>query len=777
MSPEEPTTTTLSRDLSEQVFELVDAASTQAWLLEADKELGGVSWRHLGGIENNVHTVEVASDPALALVERPINGIDALLDLAARERGESAPSPHAGAQRWYGVPSGGLSAMSESDRRELAELLQISMLESGEAQRPTVVIQDKGTGQHPEDFHVTLLSLLASNKKDKTHQMGVYNAGGAASCKFAAFTIVASRLAPSLLNGRPDEIGLSVVRYNPLDPDRYKSGTYEYLVAKDGSIIRLELAELPALAHGTCVKLIEYGLSKYARGAHEPKQSLWHLFHAALPDPALPLRIVETRSDRFSGVRGLERRTVSGLLHLLSRPGTADYADDRTIDLGPEIGKLRLRYFVLNEGTDPDAYTKSDQGLTVTLNGQRQITKDRHWVKRNAEVHFLYKRLVIVVDGTGLTNAAKRAVFSSTRETGVDSPEAKRILDRVAQELLDDESLGELDELARQRVLQDATKTTTDKVKRQLASQIGAYLKGELGGAKGGKPRRRKRRRGGGGGGKAPDVDDSLMLDKPDVLKILSDPIEIEPGATAALRLEINAKNGFLPKHADALSVVFGEELREHVTVRSTGRLLGGKVRVTLEAGEDAPLTQSSMQVALVVPELGVLLTANGTIKVVEPKKDTREDPRTGGEPNIDVSWVGREKWSTFEPTWNEQTVGLCIIHREDASATAEITKVEWVMNEAFAPYEQVIQEKQLTEHTMRTFQEAYEYPVLFGLFRQALAEDLKEREADERGGTVEIPDDYVLGERARMARAVLMAMEPEMKLAEVAEPEPAVTA
>jgi hypothetical protein len=774
MTPDEATTTVLSNGLSEQVFELVDAAGTRAWLVEIDKELGGVTWRHLGGIENNVHTVEVASDPALALVERPINGIDAVLDLAARERGETAATPHAGAQRWYDVPAGGLSSMSDRGRRELAELLQITMLESGEAGKPTIVVQDQGTGQHPEDFDTTLLSLLASNKKEKTHQMGVYNAGGAASCKFASYAIIASRLAPNLLSGRSDEIGLSVVRYNPLDPNRYKSGTYEYLAAKDGSIIRLDIAELPQMSHGTYVKLVEYALSKYARGAHEPKQSLWHLFHGALPDPALPLRVVETRSERFTGVRGVERRTVSGLLHLLSRSGTADYADDRSIDLGPDIGKVRLRYFVLNEGTDPDAYTKSDQGLTVTLNGQRQITKDRHWVKRNAEVHFLYKRLVVVVDGTGLTNAAKRAVFSSTRETGVDSPEAKRILDRVAQELLDDDSLGELDELARQRVLQDATKTTTDKVKKQLASQIGAYMKGELSGAKGGKPRRRKRRRGGGGGGKAPDIDDSMMPDKPDMVKILTDPIAIEPGATAALRLEINAKNDFLPRHSDALSVVFGEELREHVTVRSKGRLLGGKVRVTLEADGDASLTESSMQVALVVPQLGVLLTANGTIKVIEPKENADEESAVGGEPNIDVSWVGRDKWGTFDPSWNAETVGMCIIHREDASASGEITKVEWVMNEAFAPYEQVIQEKQLTEHTMKTFQEAYEYPVLFGLFRQTLAEDLKEREADEHGGTVEIPDDYVLGERARMARAVLMAMEPEMKLAEAADPEPA---
>src|SRR5207302_1764932 len=110
------------------------------------------------------------------------------------------------------------------------------------------------------------------------------------------------------------------------------------------------------------------------------------------------------------------------------------------------------------------------------------------------------------------------------------------------------------------------------------------------------------------------------------------------------------------------------------------------------------------------------------------------------------------------------------------------ITRVEWFMNENFTAYEQVVREKHLGESQVTTFQEAYEYPVLFGLFKQALAEEAKEQEADERGGRVEVPDDYVRGERARMARAVLMAMEPEMKLAEAtepttAEPEPAITA
>ena len=71
----------LARSLSEQLFAITREEELLRWIREVERTISGLTWRPLGGIENNVHTVEVASDPALALVERPTNGIDALLDL------------------------------------------------------------------------------------------------------------------------------------------------------------------------------------------------------------------------------------------------------------------------------------------------------------------------------------------------------------------------------------------------------------------------------------------------------------------------------------------------------------------------------------------------------------------------------------------------------------------------------------------------------------------------------------------------------------------------
>ncbi len=756
--------TKLPGETSASLFKIRTEEDFRSWLRSVDKAAGGVTWMPLGGIENNVHTVEVASDSGLALIERPTNSIDALLDFEALKRGESAPTPHEGARRWLGVPAEGLSGLDSKGAIALADRIRVTMLESGDADRPTITIQDEGTGQHPDSFADTLLSLLKSNKKTKSHQMGVYNAGGAASCRFAKVVLVASRLAPVLLNGKSDEIGVSAIRYNPLDADKFKSGVYEYLAAKDGSILRLGLESLPDLAYGTFVALVEYEIPNHARAAHEPKSSLWHLFHSCLPDPALPVRIIETRAKRFPGVKGeAERRVVRGLRHLLSNKETTAYKDERSIDLG-DAGKVAVRYFVLSDDRDPDAYTTTHQGLTIMLNGQRQITRDRQWVKRNLQLHFLFRRLVILVDATGLKSAAKREVFSSTRETGVDTPLSRRILDRVVEDLKDDEHLGDLDEQAREKTLKDATKSLDEKIRKKLASQIASFLKGrmdgEKGGGGGGGRRRRRRRR-----PIAPPRDDSALPEVPDSLGILTNPLEVHAGRGGSLVLEINAKNGFIPRHQDALSVVLDPAIKESVRVASTGTLNGGQLRIRLVADANAAVGSYSLKVALIVPTLGVFLTCQGEVKVLEPEQDEDDPEKSGGEPDIGVKWVGRDRWESFAPAWDGQTAGMCIIKREDLANKAAITGIECILNEAFGPFDKVLDSKNFGEVALENFRNRYAVPVVFGLFRQQLALEAKAAEADKAGLTVEIPEDYQKGEKERIAGATLIALEPEIDL------------
>lgn len=750
----------INSTLSTDFFGVLDKYGAEQWLAQVDRHVGGLRWLPLGGIPNNVHAVEVMRDSGAALVERVTNSIDAMLDLAALEHDATAPTPHEAAAKWFGVPTGGLSMLGEADRLRLADNIRVANLDSGVQARPTVVIQDAGTGQHPDEFAATLLSLMGSNKKSKNHQMGVYNAGGAASYSFCEYTFIASRRATQLLNGKTDEVGLTVVRYNPLDPDKFKTGTYEYCVGPDALILRLDANELPDLPSGTYVKHIAYELTSYARGAHEPKRSLWHLFHAAVPDPALPFRIVETRTTYFPAMKGkVERRVVNGLLHLLRRKGIADYSEEASIALGAS-GRVVLRYFVLNDGVDPDAYTTSDQGLSFTLNGQRQDTRDRYWLKRMTGLNYIFKRLVVLIDGNGLKSGAKRQVFASTREASKDSPLTREILDLAIQHMKDDDDLRALDEQARTQTLSQASKSTSDKVKKQLASQIAHLLKGVTGGVKGGKrPIKPARPH----GPPTPRTyDDSLMLDVPDKLEIISDPVRLTPGKLTSIRVRINAKNGFIPTYANALTVVIAPPLKEHVNVRSFGRLLGGQLRIVLETADSAPELDGTIQVALVEPSLGVLLSASAVACI--RRTQTEPDDQAGGDPDVNITWHERAEWAKFDPPWDQDTAGNCVVTRDPANEDL-ITRVDWQLNRNFEAYEATVLKRKLEQAELQAFQERYEFPVCWGFFRQSQAEFSKEREADEEGKTSDVPDDYVRGERARLARAVLLALEPELSL------------
>jgi len=109
-----------------------------------------LKWRALGDRPNNNGTIRMASDPNVAFVERVTNGMDAIMDLAHLQHPEyPVVTPREAAERWLHVPSDGLGAMIPAERRSLAERLVVTFRAGDDAPRPTIVVQDVGTGQTP----------------------------------------------------------------------------------------------------------------------------------------------------------------------------------------------------------------------------------------------------------------------------------------------------------------------------------------------------------------------------------------------------------------------------------------------------------------------------------------------------------------------------------------------------------------------------------------------------------------------------------------------------
>ncbi len=218
-----------------------------------------------------------------------------MLDLKALITGGRVPrSPRGAAHQWFAIPEEGLGTMDDPTRRALAEnSIRVHLSDSGVDRRPTVAIRDFGCGQHPSEFSNTLLSIHRGNKRDKFYLMGQYGQGGATTYRFSHYTIVMSRRHPKLLiDGQDDAVGWSIVRYNELDPNMFKTGRYEYLVLPEGGVpqFRPDLTS-PDFFAGTKVIHIAYDLHGYAEAYTQLGNSVWALFHSALFDPLLPFQI------------------------------------------------------------------------------------------------------------------------------------------------------------------------------------------------------------------------------------------------------------------------------------------------------------------------------------------------------------------------------------------------------------------------------------------------------------------------------------------------------
>ncbi len=163
-------------------------------------------WKPLGDTENNWSAAgNQQSAAAAALVEKMINGIDAVLMYECWKRKIDPTSPKApqsmaeAAKQFFNVPNGRLENVPKQDRTELAKRVQIMAV--GSKDQPSYVVIDTGEGQSPADFSDTFLSLAKSNKLHIQFVQGKYNAGGTGALRFCGhenYQLIASRRAPGL---------------------------------------------------------------------------------------------------------------------------------------------------------------------------------------------------------------------------------------------------------------------------------------------------------------------------------------------------------------------------------------------------------------------------------------------------------------------------------------------------------------------------------------------------------------------------------------------------
>jgi hypothetical protein len=719
--------------------------------------------RYLGDRPNNAGTVQIASNPYSALVERVTNAIDGELEMRAEENpAEEMPSsPREAATAWFGVPKTGLNDLTTDQRRALGENIRVILEDSGNKNYPTVVIEDNGIGQHPDDFPETLVSLNRSNKLRKKWLQGAYGQGGSATFRFCAFTLMIARRKPSLLDGLEDLVGWTVVWEDEGDPYEDALPVYKYLVDGDEHVPSFDPRLLPDPDwHGVRVVHVAYELPRYAQAYTQLTSGIWGMFHSALFDPVLPFVVGGRREVDVKATKSIDStRVVVGNAARLNNPdGPAgdlevSYASSEAFDLGKAIGgdygRFRLNYWVVQrpEGstakTDPtSSYVSADSAVSMTLYGQRQDAERRAWLKTQVQLPYLTRNLIVQIDVDDLSPPAKRNLFSSTRERGVEGELRDTIYREAAALLRADGELKRLEHEERERMMAKGAEEVGDKVREKLRKFVKSFLKGKSRpkptGAKGpgGKPP---------GGTRPPspprDTDDSHLANVPTSIAFERDPITVVQGRRTTVWVDVDAKNGYLRRHEDDLRVTFDPTLDGKVTDIAKSELLAGKSLWTLQAQEDAPLAEGEIEAILVTPS--GMLSATATVKVIKPpkerKRDKGEEPETGPE----IKWVTREEWDAHEFT--ERTVGKVNIG-------AEATDI--LVNLHQRLLDRALHSRGLSKAEVDSRKDRYLFATACGLYRQEAA--LKDRKG--------APDsDYLLEEQERMAEAVLIAVDEKL--------------
>lgn len=474
------------RDLFEALLHADDESEVDDILKEGGHLSDEKSWQPLGDIENNFATVgNQQSEPTAALVEKIINGMDAVLMLECFKRGLNPEGPEApssmtrAVELFFGVQGGNIGALSARERTELAEMVHLVAVGSKEA--PCYLIIDRGEGQSPNSFPRTLLSLVRSNRLRIPFVQGKFNMGGTGVLPFCGdkkYELLVSRRHPEATLQSDDDSarywGFTIIRRMPPAAGR-RGSMYVYLAPNQRVLgffapsIRVlpgtSSKDEPAkpysvdLDYGTCIKVYNYRWKARSTATTEARYELERFLHA----PCLPLRITETRDYRANYFS----TTLSGIWAMLYA-GNGD--DSPTVEDGfpapgqfnlSDIGRLPYRMVVFK--ADVQA-RHIPHGIFFTFNGQVHGSLSSDFISRRLGFDYLGKHLLVSIDCTDMDALVREDFFMGSRDRIRQSEILRQIEDSLEGQLQGHPGLRSLNAARRKKSIERALESERDTV-------------------------------------------------------------------------------------------------------------------------------------------------------------------------------------------------------------------------------------------------------------------------------------------------------------------------
>jgi hypothetical protein len=393
-----------------------------------------------------------------------------------------------------------------------------------------------------------------------------------------------------------------------------------------------------------------------------------------------------------------------------------------------------------------ESYVGKDSAVTITLNGQRHEAESRTWLGTRLKLPFLRNNLIVQIDIDEISPPAKRELFTSTRERMVEMGMKNLIYDEAIELLNDDDELRRLNDEMRDRAMSKGAKEVGEKIRRKLAKFVDTFLKNQTQKVKvdgrgpatvGPSPKPR--------GSKSPprSTEDRHLPSVPTDIKFSRDPISITRGKRTTVWVHLDAKNGYLERHEDDLSLSFTSSLGGKVHEVGRSSLLAGKSRWMFFAEPDAPLGEGEIEVSLITPN--GLLSTSAVVRVLPLQETTarKRQEKSVSVPGPNISWVHREDW---DADFHERTVGQVAFGHDstDIRVNRDHPLILDALNE----------KRLLSKEQIEGRAEKYLFAVACGLFRQGYA--MKQMDSPPE-------EEQVAAEQERLAEAVLIAIDDKM--------------
>lgn len=603
-----------------------------------------ITWKPVGGRTNNSGSIQVAGDPARALIERVTNGIDAVVQRAYNEHNgrPECRTPREAAAAWFNVPIQGLHQLTPSARRQLAlQSVTVRLLEGDGKAKRTVQVADKGVGLAPDAIPRTILSLNAENKLDKFYLIGAFGQGGSATFASSDYTLIVSRDTRA-----PDQVGFTIVKLQP--PAGVKLGSYVYLTRSESVLTCEPVDQLGEYA--TVVRHYGYDLDDYPSPLGP--NSLYGRSQSILFDPVLPFYF-ENDVHKYSRTIKGSRSALNGAREEDDESSKLSYSCPMFFpDLG-EFGRIGIEYWVLEPSTKTapnKAFVNGARPIVLTVNGQTHAEWTSGLLRKEAGLTHLTSRMVVHISCDDLSDDAKRVLFVSNREESRKGLVQNLIRDELLKAFQSDDRLAQLQEEAKRAGTKERDEEAEREVRREVARMLkvfGYSIAEDAGGAKSSTGDQSKRT--GSGDRKAARKPDPIpVVEPPSLLEILaSEPIELFPGQRRYLRLRTNAHSRYHDARDPRLSRFSFIVNLEGVSVAGSSELRDGHLRVILAAAPDAQVgTSGSFRVELHPMDQPTIAASIAITIVKEPPAKT--NTRQINLPKIDcqpVESMDSEEW------------------------------------------------------------------------------------------------------------------------------------